>query len=66
MNIRRATEIADSPKIIPVTYNDRPVYIEEINADKVTASIHYLDQPHYSQEVHLTQLVEQNSNDKLS
>ena len=58
MNVRRATEIADSPNMINVTYNDRPIYIEEVNADKVTASVHYLDQPQNSQEVHLTQLVE--------
>jgi small acid-soluble spore protein H (minor) len=58
MNERRALEIADSLKMVDVTYNGRPVYIEEVNTSRDTASIHYLNQPEYSQEVHLTQLVE--------
>jgi small acid-soluble spore protein H (minor) len=58
MNERRALEIADSPEMIEVRYDGRPIYIEEVNTSKNTASIHFLNQPHYSQEVSLTQLVE--------
>ena len=58
MDVRRATEIADSPTMVTVTLNNRPIYIEQINASNVTASVHYLDQPQNTQEVHLTQLVE--------
>lgn len=58
MNQKRATEIASSREMIDVTYNGERIYIEDVNPDKATASIHYLNQPHYSQEVSLTQLVE--------
>lgn len=58
MDRRRATEIADSAEMIPVTYNGDSVYIEDIHPTKDAASIHLLNQPHYSQEVQLTQLVE--------
>jgi len=58
MDRRRATEIAASPNMIDVTYNGKPIYIEKISTTKDTASVHYLDQPSNSQEVHLTQLVE--------
>jgi small acid-soluble spore protein H (minor) len=58
MDIRRATEIASSPNMVDVTYNGRSIYIETVNAAKDTASVHYLNQPHNSQEVSLTQLVE--------
>lgn len=58
MDRKRATEIASSPDMIPVTYDGRAIYIESINDTHDTASIHFLNQPHYSQEVNLTQLVE--------
>lgn len=58
MDKRRAQEIASSPKMIDVSYNGEPIYIEDVNVVKDTASVHYLNQPEYSREVHLTQLVE--------
>lgn len=58
MNQQRAKEIAASREMIHVTYNGDPIYIENINSTKDTASIHLLNRPEYSQEVHLTQLVE--------
>ncbi|MDF2822367.1 MAG: small acid-soluble spore protein H-type [Clostridiales bacterium] len=58
MNRKRAKEIASSPEMMAVTYNGSPIYIEDVNPTKDSASIHYLDQPHNSQEVSLTQLVE--------
>lgn len=58
MKKSRAKEIASSPEMVPVNYNGRAIYIEEVNPVKNAASIHYLDQPGYSQEVELTQLVE--------
>ncbi|MDF2484412.1 MAG: small acid-soluble spore protein H-type [Herbinix sp.] len=58
MNERRALEIADSPVMANVTYEERQVYIEEVNTSKNTASIHFLNQPANSQEVPLTHLVE--------
>jgi small acid-soluble spore protein H (minor) len=58
MNISRAREIVVKPDMVHVTYNGEPIYIENVNPAKETASIHLLNQPHYSQEVSLTQLVE--------
>lgn len=58
MDVRRAREIASSADMINVTYDERPIYIEDVHAKKDTASIHFLNQPGYSQEVSLKQLVE--------
>jgi small acid-soluble spore protein H (minor) len=58
MDRSRATEIVSLPEMVNVTYNGSPIYIEAVNPTKDAASIHYLDQPHNSKEVSLTQLVE--------
>jgi small acid-soluble spore protein H (minor) len=58
MNKKRAKEIASSLDMVNVNYNGDPIYIEDINPTKDTASIHLLNQPEYSKEVSLTQLVE--------
>ncbi len=58
MDKKRAKEIASSPEMINVSYNGDSIYIEDINPTKDYASIHLLNQPEFSQEVHLTQLVE--------
>ncbi len=58
MDRQRAREIATSPEMIDVNYDGRLVYIEDINPTKDCASIHFINQPGYSQEVSLTQLVE--------
>lgn len=58
MDKQRAKEIASSNEMIQVTYNGDPIYIESINPNKDTASIHSLNQPGNSHEVSLTQLME--------
>jgi small acid-soluble spore protein H (minor) len=58
MDKKRAREIATSNELINVSYDGRPIYIENINPTKDAASIHFLNQPGYSQEVALNQLVE--------
>jgi len=58
MNKSRASEIASSKEMVDVTYNGRPIYIENVNPNKDAASIHYLNQPRYTQEVSVTQLME--------
>jgi len=58
MNKKRATEIVSSPDMVDVSYDGRPIYIENVNPTKDTASIHFLNRPEYTQEVSLTQLVE--------
>lgn len=58
MDKKRAREIAASNEMINVSYDGRPIYIEDINPTKDSASIHFLNQPGYTQEVALNQLVE--------
>lgn len=58
MDRKRASEIASSQNMVNVTYNGAPIYIEDVNPTKDTVSIHSLDQPEYSQEVPVTQIVE--------
>jgi small acid-soluble spore protein H (minor) len=58
MDKRRAAEISSSQAMINVTYDGNPIYIENVNPNKETASVHSLDRPEYSQEVALSQLVE--------
>lgn len=61
METKRAREIAASPSMVNVTYDERPIYIEEVHTQKDSASIHFLNQPGYTQEVSLKQIVEQDS-----
>lgn len=61
MDKKRASEIAHLPEMAHVTYNEEPVYIENVNPNKDMCSIHTLSHPANSQEVHVTQLVEPES-----
>lgn len=58
MDKRRAKEIASSPIMANVIYNETPIYIESINDNEETACIHPLNQPQNKQEVSLTTLEE--------
>jgi small acid-soluble spore protein H (minor) len=58
MNKERAQEIVSSPIMANVTLNGTPIYIESVNANTETASIHFLNNPKNSQEVALTNLQE--------
>lgn len=59
MDKKRAKEIASSPIMANVTYNGMPIYIENVNEDKETASIHSFNKPGESKEVSLNNLVEE-------
>lgn len=59
MDSKRAKEICVSKEMAHVTYEGSPIYIEKVNENKDTASIHFLNRPEYSQEVHLTHLVDE-------
>lgn len=59
MDNKRAKEIVSSPVMVNVTYDGIPVYIESVNQGNNTAKIHFLNQPNSSQEVSITNLVEQ-------
>ena len=58
MNKERAEQISTSPEMVDVTYNGASIYIEKVHPTNETASIHLLNQPQNTQEVHVTELVE--------
>lgn len=58
MDRKRAMEIVASKEMAKVTYNDEQVYIETVNENKNTASIHFIDEPEKSKEVSLSGLIE--------
>jgi small acid-soluble spore protein H (minor) len=59
MDSRRAREILSSSDMVNVTYNGKPIYIENVVQD--TASIHYLNKPEEKKEVPLNDLLETRS-----
>jgi small acid-soluble spore protein H (minor) len=58
MNSLRAQEIASSPVMANVTYNDKSIYIQHVDEATQMARIYPLDQPDSEQEVPLSQLNE--------
>lgn len=59
MEPERAKQIAMSPVMANVTYEGRPVYIENVNESQMTADIHYLNKPENTKkQIPLTALVE--------
>jgi small acid-soluble spore protein H (minor) len=58
MDEKRAKEIASSPFMANVTYNGTRIYIEKINENTGTASIHNLSQPDCKQEAPISNLIE--------
>ncbi|MCJ2147457.1 small acid-soluble spore protein H [Bacillus sp. B19-2] len=58
MNTQRAQEIVESPDMVDVTYNGKPIYIQRVNKQNETARIFPLGQPENEQEVPLTNLKE--------
>ncbi|MBR8643881.1 small acid-soluble spore protein H [[Brevibacterium] frigoritolerans] len=59
MNAQRAEEIASSPNMVTVTYNEESIYIEHVDEQNGTATIHPLDDPIKKQSVSVTSLQEQ-------
>ncbi|MBL3641786.1 small acid-soluble spore protein H [Peribacillus frigoritolerans] len=59
MNAKRAEEIASSPNMVTVTYNEESIYIEHVDEQNGTATIHPLDDPNKKQSVSVTSLQEQ-------
>ncbi|MBE4906920.1 small acid-soluble spore protein H [Bacillus luteolus] len=58
MNKQRAQEIAASPVMANVTYNEVPVYIQHVDDTNEMARIYPLDEPQQEQEVPVTSLIE--------
>ncbi|MGE7186214.1 small acid-soluble spore protein H [Peribacillus sp. NPDC006672] len=59
MNAQRAEEIASSPIMTNVTYNEESIYIEHVDKQNGIATIHSLDEPNKKQSVSITSLKEQ-------
>ncbi|MEY8734167.1 small acid-soluble spore protein H [Peribacillus frigoritolerans] len=59
MNAQRAEEIASSPNMVNVTYNEESIYIEHVDEQNGMATIHSLDDPNKKQSVSVTSLQEQ-------
>jgi small acid-soluble spore protein H (minor) len=59
MNAQRAQEISSSPMMTNVTYNGESIYIEHVDQQNGTATIHPLDEPNNKQSVSVTSLNEQ-------
>ncbi|MDS0526135.1 H-type small acid-soluble spore protein [Clostridium sp. SHJSY1] len=58
MDKERAKEIASSPVMIDVTYDQTQIYIESVDENKDTACIHPLKKPAIKKEVSLQDLIE--------
>lgn len=58
MNRQRAKEIAASPDLTAVTYNETQVYIQHVDEESEMARIFPLNEPQNEQEVPLSQLEE--------
>ncbi len=59
MKAQRAQEIASSPIMANVTFNGEGIYIEHVDEQNGTATIHYLDTPNNKHSVSVSSLSEQ-------
>ncbi|SDY62930.1 H-type small acid-soluble spore protein [Thermoactinomyces sp. DSM 45892] len=60
MDIQRAKEIIASPKTIHVNYNGNSIWIDQVNEDGVTATVHIQGAHQEKQQVRLSDLSEVN------
>jgi small acid-soluble spore protein H (minor) len=58
MNKQRAQEIAASPVMANVTYNEIAVYIQHVDDTNETARVYPLTEPQKEQDVPVTSLIE--------
>ena len=59
MNNQRAKEIISSPVMVNVMYNDSKIYMENLNENNQTCTIHYLHKTEKKLDVPLSSLIEQ-------
>lgn len=59
MDVKRAQEICNSTTMENVLYNGTRIYIEHVDQNNGTATIHPLDEPNNKQSVSVTSLIEQ-------
>ncbi|MCA1009164.1 small acid-soluble spore protein H [Halobacillus halophilus] len=58
MNKQRAKEIASSPVMARVAFNNQPIYIQHVDETNGTARIYPINQPENELEVSLNELHE--------
>ncbi|GER66576.1 hypothetical protein BpJC7_01540 [Weizmannia acidilactici] len=58
MDIQRAQEIMNSSEMVNVTLNGERIYIEHVDRQKGTATVHLLDKPDEKMSVSVTNLLE--------
>jgi small acid-soluble spore protein H (minor) len=59
MDAKRAQEISASPDMVNVTCNGKPVYIEHVDQEAGTATIHNLNDPNNKESVSVSSLSEE-------
>ncbi|WP_186578633.1 H-type small acid-soluble spore protein [Aquibacillus kalidii] len=59
MDIQRAKEIVDSLSMITVTYEGKPIFIQQVHEESDSARVFPIDHPQQEQEVPLESLQEQ-------
>ncbi|MBO8155699.1 MAG: small acid-soluble spore protein H [Bacillaceae bacterium] len=59
MNTQRAREISESPRMINVTYNGEPIFIQHVDEENEMARIYPLNNPQNVQEVPVRSLKEE-------
>ncbi|MDQ0416325.1 small acid-soluble spore protein H (minor) [Croceifilum oryzae] len=60
MDIQRAKEIIASSETIHVNYNGNSIWIDQVNEDGVTATVHLQGEHQHKQQVKLSDLNERN------
>jgi small acid-soluble spore protein H (minor) len=58
LNTQRAKEIAASPVMADVTFNDVPIYIQHVDEKNETARVYPLNEPENEQNASLNSLIE--------
>lgn len=58
MEIQRAKEIITSPVMADVTLNNQPVYLEKVDDQQKTCTVHYIENPDHQECVSVSKLIE--------
>lgn len=58
MEVLRAKEIINSPVMADVTLNNQPVYLEKVDDQRQTCTVHYIESPDHQESVPVSKLIE--------
>lgn len=59
MNVQRAKDISDSAVMANVTWDGKPIYIQQVDETNEMARVYPLDEPENEHEVPVRNLIEQ-------